>query len=116
MGIDIVDRVSSKAGVGKRLLYGLDRAFTRRMGIGNAITAQRVAIAGQLRGNVSASRAGGLPFFEHEKAGAFAENKTIARGVERAAGVSRHVVVRGQRSQQAKAGQAKGMKHRVVAA
>ena len=71
MGIDIVHRFRSNAGIGHCLLHGLDGAIAGGMRIGDAITAQTVAIARQLGVDMGATRVGRFPFFEHKEAGAF---------------------------------------------
>ena len=58
----------------------------------------------------------GLPLFEHEKAGAFAQQEAVARRVEWTTGALRGLVVRGQSGEQAKARQADRIDHRVEAA
>ena len=64
------------------------------MRIGDAVAAERIAVAGQLRVDARAAPARRLPLLEHQESSALAQNEAVASGVERAAGALRRVVVR----------------------
>ena len=99
-----------------RLLHRLDRAVAVRRRIGDAIAAQGISVAGKLGVNFRAAFHGGIPIFQNQKSRAFAEDKTVARQIERTARALRRFVVRRKRAEQAKTGQADGIEHRIVAA
>jgi len=63
------------------------------MGIGDAIAAEGVAVAGQFGVDPRAAPAGRVPRFEDEEAGALAQDEAVAGGVEGAAGTLGRLVV-----------------------
>src|SRR5262245_37475024 len=85
------------------------------MRVGDAIAAERVAVAGEFGVNPRATLACCVPVLKHEEAGAFTENKAVPRGIERAACSFGSVVVGGERSQQAKGSDTGRVQHRVEA-
>ena len=48
MGVEVVDIGQPRAGIGDGLAHGLDRPVARRVRVGDAVAAQRVAVTGHL--------------------------------------------------------------------
>ena len=61
VGVQVVDVFRPDAGIRERLAHRLDRAVAGRMGIGDAIAAERVAVAGQLGVDARPAPAGRAP-------------------------------------------------------
>ena len=115
MRVQVVDLDRCCTGTPQRLPHGLDRTIAVGRRIGDAIAGKRIAIAGQFGVNVCAAPARRVPFLQHQEARAFAQQKAVAGDVERPARALRGIVVGRQRRQQAKAGDADGTDHRIVA-
>ena len=116
MRIDVVQIFHRQPRAGQRLAHRLNRPVAGGMRVGDAIAAERIAIAGQLGVDVGAAFPGGVPFLEHQESGTFAEDEAVARRIEWAAGSVGLIIVRRECAQQAEARKPDGVQHRVVAA
>src|SRR5580704_7253620 len=116
VGVDVANLGRLSPGILKRPAHGLNRAVTRRMGVRNPVTAERIAVAGNFSVDAGAAPARRLPFLQHDETGALAEHEAVARAIEGAAGALRCVVVGRKRAEHAEAGQPQWIYHRVKAA
>ena len=85
MRVQVIDIRRRRSGVRERGTHRLDRPVAIRWRIGDPVARQRIAVAGELGVDSRAAAARRGPFLEHQKAGAFAKEKAVARRIERPA-------------------------------
>ena len=94
--IDVIHLLPVEAGIPERIVHAFDgtrTVFTRRR---NMICIRAHSITGELAVDVRATRSRMLVLLEHQYAGAFAENESIAARVPRPAGACRIIVAGGE--------------------
>src|SRR3974390_395095 len=96
------------------LPYRLDGTVARRVGIGNAKTAQRISISRKFGVDARSASSSCSPILEDNKPCAFPAAKAVAGDINRAAGARGRVLESRQRPQQAKRRETDWVEHRIV--
>ena len=105
-----------QAGIGEGLADAGDGAAAFGMGVGDAVGVGGGAVAENFAVDFRAAGFGVIELFEHEHAGAFAEDEAIAIFIEGARGFGGSVVPGREGGEQVEAGDAEGMDHAMRAA
>ena len=114
--VDVVHRVGGHAGVGERLLHRLDRPVAVGRRVGDAIAAQRIAVAGQLGVDVRAASARGSHSSSTRKPAPSPSRKPLRVASNGRLARVRRVVVGRERAEQAEPGQPDRVEHRIETA
>ena len=76
--VDVVDLFRLDAGIGQRLAHAADDRLAVRAGAGAVEGVGQFAAAGDDAEDLGAARRGGLIAFQHQRAGAFGHDETVA--------------------------------------
>ena len=114
--VEIVDVGGNGAGVRDCCAHRLDWTVAVGRRVSDPIARQRIAVAGKLGVDAGAAPARRFPFLQHDKARALAQQKAVAREVERTARAFGRFVVGRQCGEKTEAGNSDRADHRVEAA
>jgi len=116
MGVDVVDRIGTEAGVSEGHADAGGGSAALWVGVGDSVGISRRAVADHLAVDIRPPPPGVLEVFEHDHCRPFAEHEAVPLVVERPAGPLWLVVAGGEGGEQVEAGHAEGVDHAVTAA